>query len=109
MPITDIISDIYKRFARWIRMSEKQVNQVSGHSVRVGATQDPLGLTSIWARDASEADGSQLACRCVMERSTCLDAGQWRAPQRFKDAIVERSIEWIRRIAITSSTPDDQG
>jgi hypothetical protein len=32
---SDIISDIYKRVARWIGMSEKQVNQVSGHSVLV--------------------------------------------------------------------------
>jgi integrase len=40
----DIIADIYKRVARWIGMPAKQVNQVSGHSVRVGATQDLLTL-----------------------------------------------------------------
>jgi hypothetical protein len=38
----DIMSD--KRVAQWIGMSEKQVKQVSGHSVRVGATQDPFEL-----------------------------------------------------------------
>jgi hypothetical protein len=35
----DVIADVYKRVARWIGMSEKQVNQISGHSIRVGATQ----------------------------------------------------------------------
>jgi hypothetical protein len=40
----DIIADIYKRVARWVGMPTKQVDQVSGHSVRVGATQDPLSL-----------------------------------------------------------------
>jgi integrase len=36
----DVIADIFKRVARWIGMSQWQVNQVSGHSIRVGATQD---------------------------------------------------------------------
>jgi integrase len=40
----DIIADIYKTVARWVGMSAKQVNQVSGHSLRVGATQDLLAL-----------------------------------------------------------------
>jgi hypothetical protein len=39
-----IIADIYKRVARWIGMAAKQVDQVSGHSVRVGATQHLLAL-----------------------------------------------------------------
>jgi hypothetical protein len=39
-PNADIIADIYKRVARWIGMPAKQVSQVSGHSVRVGAAQD---------------------------------------------------------------------
>jgi len=40
----DIIADIYKRVARWVGMAAKQVNQVSGHSIRVGAAQDLLSL-----------------------------------------------------------------
>ena len=36
----DIIADIYKRIARYIGMPAKRVAQVSGHSIRVGATQD---------------------------------------------------------------------
>jgi integrase/recombinase XerD len=43
-PHADIIADIYKRVARWVGMPAKQVNQISGHSVRVGATQDLLSL-----------------------------------------------------------------
>lgn len=30
--------------ARWVGMSARRVNQVSGHSVRVGATRDLLSL-----------------------------------------------------------------
>jgi Phage integrase family len=40
----DIIADIYKRVARWVGMPARQVDQVSGHSIRVGATQDLLAL-----------------------------------------------------------------
>jgi hypothetical protein len=36
----DIISNIYERVARLIGMSEKQVNQVSAYSVRLGGGQD---------------------------------------------------------------------
>jgi site-specific recombinase XerC len=43
----DIIADIYKRVARWIGMPAKQVSQVSGHSVRVGAAQDLLALNIV--------------------------------------------------------------
>lgn len=58
----DIISDIYRRAARWIRMSEKQVNQVSGHSVRVGATQDLLSPNIDLAPSYNPA-GSLRECR----------------------------------------------
>ena len=40
----DIIADIYKRIARNIGMPATRVAQVSGHSIRVGATQDLLAL-----------------------------------------------------------------
>ena len=40
----DVIADIYKRVARWIGMAAAAVEQVSGHSIRVGATQDLLAL-----------------------------------------------------------------
>ena len=38
------IAPIFKRVAQWIGMSERVVRQVSGHSTRVGATQDLAAL-----------------------------------------------------------------
>ena len=38
------ISPIFKRVAQWIGMPERVVKQVSGHSTRVGATQDLTAL-----------------------------------------------------------------
>jgi integrase len=38
------IAQIFKRVAQWIGMPERFVEQVSGHSTRVGATQDLAGM-----------------------------------------------------------------
>ena len=38
------IAAIFKRVAQWVGMPERIVNRVSGHSTRVGATQDLAGL-----------------------------------------------------------------
>jgi len=38
------VAPIFKRVAQWIGMPEKTVNRVSGHSTRVGATQDLASL-----------------------------------------------------------------
>jgi integrase len=38
------IAPIFKRVAQWVGMPEKVVNQISGHSTRVGATQDLAAL-----------------------------------------------------------------
>jgi integrase len=38
------IANIYKRVAQWVGWPERHVNEVSGHSIRVGATQDLLSL-----------------------------------------------------------------
>ena len=38
------IAPIFKRVAQWIGMPERAVNRVSGHSTRVGATQDLAAL-----------------------------------------------------------------
>ena len=40
----DIVSDIYKRVGQFIGLPEDEVAAISGHSVRVGATQDLLAL-----------------------------------------------------------------
>jgi integrase/recombinase XerD len=38
------VANIYKRVAQWVDWPERQVKEVSGHSIRVGATQDLLEL-----------------------------------------------------------------
>jgi hypothetical protein len=38
------IAPIFKRVAQWVGMPERFVDQVSGHSTRVGATQDLAAL-----------------------------------------------------------------
>jgi hypothetical protein len=66
----DVISDIYKRVARWLGMSAKQVSQVSGHSVRVGAAQDLLALN--------------------LDIGSPMEAGRWpstRMPMRYGEAV----------------------
>ena len=40
----DIIADIFKRVGRWSGLSGEEVAEISGHSIRVGATQDLLAL-----------------------------------------------------------------
>ncbi len=67
----DIIADIYKRVARWIGMAAKQVNQVSGHSIRVGATQDLLSLN--------------------IDLGSIMQAGRWkssRMPMRYGEEVL---------------------
>ena len=66
----DIIADIYKRVARWIGMAAKQVNKVSGHSVRVGAAQDLLALN--------------------IDLASIMQTGRWkssRMPTRYGEAV----------------------
>jgi hypothetical protein len=38
------IAPMFKRIAKWIGLPERVVNRVSGHSARVGATQDLAAL-----------------------------------------------------------------
>jgi len=65
----DSVSDIFKRVAVWIGMAAKQVRRVSGHSVRVGATQDLLALN--------------------IDLASVMQAGRWkstRMPMRYGEA-----------------------
>jgi hypothetical protein len=67
----DIIADIYKREARWVGMPTKLVHQVSGHSVRVGATQDLLALN--------------------IDLASIMQSGRWkssRMPMRYGEEIL---------------------
>jgi site-specific recombinase XerD len=67
----DSVADIFKRVAVWIGMSAKQVGQVSGHSVRVGATQDLLALN--------------------IDLASVMQAGRWRStrmPMRYGEEVL---------------------
>jgi len=67
----DIVSDIYKRVARWVGLPAKQVAQVSGHSIRIGATQDLLALN--------------------IDLASVMQAGRWKStamPMRYGEEIL---------------------
>jgi integrase len=42
----EAVARAFKAVARWIKLPDEEVEQVSGHSVRVGATQDLLALNT---------------------------------------------------------------
>jgi integrase len=67
----DIVSDIYKRVGRWVGLPAKQVSQVSGHSIRIGATQDLLALN--------------------IDLASVMQAGRWKStamPMRYGEEIL---------------------
>jgi site-specific recombinase XerD len=67
----DIIADIYKRVARWIQIPAKAVAQVSGHSIRIGATQDLLALN--------------------IDLASVMQAGRWKStamPMRYGEEVL---------------------
>lgn len=65
----DSVSDTFKRVAAWIGMSAKQVRRVSGHSVRVGATQDLLALN--------------------IDLASVMQAGRWKStPMRYGEEVL---------------------
>jgi integrase len=79
----DIIADIYKRVARWIGMAAKQVSNVSGHSVRVGAAQDLLALD--------------------IDLGSIMQAGRWkssRMPMRYGEAVLAARGGMARAAAV---------
>jgi hypothetical protein len=67
----DSAAEIFKRVASFVKMDPKDVAQVSGHSVRVGATQDLLALD--------------------IDLASVMQAGQWksnRMPMRFGEHVL---------------------
>ena len=67
----DIVSDIYMRVARWVGLPAKQVAQVSGHAIRIGATQDLLALN--------------------IDLASVMQAGRWKStamPMRYGEQVL---------------------
>ena len=65
------IATAFKRVAHWIGMSADEVAQVSGHSIRVGATQDLLALN--------------------IDLASVMQAGRWktnRMPMRYGEHVL---------------------
>jgi hypothetical protein len=79
----DSVADIFKRVAAWIGMSAKQVGHVSGHSVRVGATQDLLSLN--------------------IDLASVMQAGRWkstRMPMRYGEEMLAARSATARAAAV---------
>src|SRR5271154_4675354 len=67
----DAIAQAFKRVAKWIKMPDEEVAQVSGHSIRVGATQDLLALN--------------------IDLASVMQAGRWktnRMPMRYGERVL---------------------
>jgi len=80
------IAPIFKRVAQWIGMPERFVAEVSGHSTRVGATQDLAALDIDLAAITQAGAGSRRACRCSMRRRSMRRGREWRGQRRRPDA-----------------------
>jgi integrase len=67
----DGVAQAFKRVAKWIGMPAEEVTQVSGHSIRVGATQDLLALN--------------------IDLASVMQAGRWktnRMPMRYGELVL---------------------
>jgi integrase len=67
----DAIAQAFKRVAEWIKMPADEVAEVSGHSIRVGATQDLLALN--------------------IDLASVMQAGRWktnRMPMRYGEHVL---------------------
>jgi integrase len=67
----DVIADIFKQVGRWIKLPEEEVAALSGHSIRVGATQDLLALN--------------------IDLASVMQAGRWKSthmPMRYGEHVL---------------------
>jgi integrase len=67
----DMVADIFKRVGRWINLPEEEVGEISGHSIRVGATQDLLALN--------------------IDLASVMQAGRWKSthmPMRYGEHVL---------------------
>lgn len=67
----DMVADIIKRVGRWIKLPDEEVALLSGHSIRVGATQDLLALN--------------------IDLASVMQAGRWKSthmPMRYGEHVI---------------------
>jgi integrase len=66
-----VVTTVFKKVGQWIRLDKKEWQRISGHSVRVGAAQDLMGLN--------------------LELPAIMQAGRWkdtRMPMRYGEKIL---------------------
>jgi hypothetical protein len=66
-----MVADIFKRVGRWIKLPDVEVALLSGHSIRVGATQDLLALN--------------------IDLASVMQAGRWKSthmPMRYGEHVL---------------------
>jgi len=81
------IAPIFKRVAQWIGMPERVVGRVSGHSTRVGATQDLAALDIDLAAITQAGGGNRRGCRYSMRRRSTRRDRAWREQRRRREGI----------------------
>ena len=67
----DSVADIFKRVGQWIGLPEHEVAAISGHSIRIGATQDLLALN--------------------IDLASVMQAGRWKStamPMRYGEHVL---------------------
>jgi site-specific recombinase XerD len=67
----DMVADIFKRVGTWIKLPAEEVAQISGHSIRVGATHDLLALN--------------------IDLASVMQAGRWKSthmPMRYGEHVL---------------------
>jgi integrase len=79
------VAPIFKRVAQWIGMPARVVRRVSGHSTRVGATQD-LAALDIDLAAITQAGGNPRECRCNMPKRSTQGGLEWPAQPPWMDA-----------------------
>jgi len=84
----DMVADIIKRVGRWIKLPDEEVAALSGHSIRVGATQDLMALN--------------------IDLASVMQAGRWKSthmPMRYGEHVLAARSGMARAAAEQGRDP----
>ena len=95
----EAVARAFKAVARFLTTADG-VEQVSGHSVRVGATQDLLALNVDLASVMREGRWKTYGCRCAMANTSWRREAGWRGRQWCRAETALFSGGPIRRLMI---------
>jgi integrase len=87
----DMIADIFKRVGRWIKLAPEGVAEITGHSIRVGATQDLLALN--------------------IDLASVMQAGRWKStvmPMRYGEPVLAARGGMARAAAVQGREATDR-